>query len=162
MKLVALALYLMLSVFCVSALDQKQQEDPTSTASLVDHASADQHKDENYLNDKDKDNEEDLYDEGDEEDLYDDEDADAVDHQTQDQRELGGWYGGDDGYDSYGGYHGGYHGGYRSYGRTYVHHRPVVYHHYRPRVVRRYYNNYYRYSGKGKGKGGMGMMGSWS
>jgi hypothetical protein len=129
MKLTVLSLFLMLSLFFVSAYDQKQEEDPTS---MVDDL-------------QDYDEEVDTpYDEE-----YDEEKVDAADRSAeQKERDLG--YGYDSGYSSgYRSYGGSYSSGY-SYGRHYPTRPTYVYT--QPRVVNRYYYSSYGGS-KGMGKG---------
>jgi hypothetical protein len=131
------ALFLMLSLFFVSALDQKQDPTSSKTAAV---------EEENY---------EDL------ENLY--EDA-TKNNQAKKNRDLGYYYGGGHGYGGgssryYSSYRSGGSGGSHSYGYSYGSHGsnyvrptrvyPVV--HDEPVVVHRYYNYYNR--GKGKGMG---------
>jgi hypothetical protein len=125
MKLATLALFFMLSLFFVSALDQQKQAEDPSMKVLED------------------DEEEEAY-PFDEED-YEEENADAADRATK-NRDLGYGYGYNSGYHrSYGGYAGHSY----SYGSHHYTRPAVVYH--EPRVVRRYYN-YYRGRSKGKGR----------
>jgi hypothetical protein len=131
MKLTTFALFLMLSLFFVSAYEQKQEEDPTSMEEdLQDYEEM----------------EDSPYDED-----YNEEDVDAADRSVEKtNRDLG--YG----YYNNGGYNNGYRRSYNSYGHNggYSSRTYSSYGHYvQPRVVNRvYYNNYYR-GGKGMGKG---------
>jgi hypothetical protein len=128
MKLATLALFLMLSLCFVSALDQQKQGEDPSMKVLED------------------DEEEEAYPFYEED--YEEENADAADRATK-NRDLG--YGYNGGYrSSYSSYrsNGGYGGHSYSYGSHYT--RPAVVYH-EPRVVRRYYN-YYRGRSKGKGR----------
>jgi hypothetical protein len=129
------ALFLMLSLFFVSALDQKQ--DPTNSKTAVA---------------EDEETYEDL------ENLY--EDATQDNKRAKKNRDLGYYYGGGHGY---GGGSSRYYSSYRSggnYGHSYSYGShsnyvrptrvyPVV--HDEPVVVHRYYNYYNRRSGKGMG-----------